>query len=295
LTELGIGVPLAINMSTRNLHDLTLPDRIERRLRDGDMPAQHLCIEIVESAAVEDASPTMDILSRLRLKGMEISIDDFGAGYSSLKLLLRMPFSEIKIDRSFVADLPTSPDAKLIVKSIIDLAANMGISCVAAGVGTEEVAGLLERLGVSNLQGDLIAHPMPVEAVAAWWAIWSQSDVAASRNQEQGPTPTPARGSCDDESVDASASPLPGKTSERAVRLPPRQLEVMRLLAEGCPIKEIARRLNLGVGTVKVHLSLAYSALGAHNRTEAIRRAGSTLLRPATEAGADKDRPRPNG
>src|ERR1700722_4256802 len=85
LEEVGIEVPLAINLSTRTLHDLSLPDRIERRRRAGGMPAGHLSIEITESAAFENATRSMDVLTRLRLKGMEISIDDFGTGYSSLK------------------------------------------------------------------------------------------------------------------------------------------------------------------------------------------------------------------
>jgi EAL domain-containing protein (putative c-di-GMP-specific phosphodiesterase class I) len=168
----GISVPLAVNMSTQNLHDLTVPDRLERRLREGGMPARNLCLEITETAAFKDASLTMDILSRVRLKGMQLSIDDFGTGYSSLKMLRQMPFSEIKIDRSFVSDATTSRDSRMIVKSIMDLAANMEMRCVAEGVETEETAALLEQLGACDMQGFLIAQPMPVEAVAAWLAKW---------------------------------------------------------------------------------------------------------------------------
>jgi len=99
LVELGTGVPIAVNISPQNLHDLTLPDRLEQKLRAGQMPPGHLCLEITESAVFKDVSRTMDILSRMRLKGMQLSIDDFGTGYSSLKMLRQMPFSEIKIDQ----------------------------------------------------------------------------------------------------------------------------------------------------------------------------------------------------
>jgi EAL domain-containing protein (putative c-di-GMP-specific phosphodiesterase class I)/ActR/RegA family two-component response regulator len=157
LAKLGISVPLAVNVSAQNLHALSLPDRLEQRLRAGGMPARHLCLEITETAAFENAAHTMDILSRMRLKGMELSIDDFGTGYSSLKMLRQMPFSEIKIDRSFVSDATTSRDSRAIVKSIIDLAANMDMACVAEGVETEAIADLLEQLGVRDLQGYLIA------------------------------------------------------------------------------------------------------------------------------------------
>ena len=138
------------------------------------MPARHLCLELTESAAFKNATSTMDILSRVRLKGMQLSIDDFGTGYSSLKMLRQMPFSEIKIDQSFVGDATTSRDSRAIVRSIIDLAANMDMACVAEGVETEETADLLEHLGVRDLQGYLIARPMPVAAVPTWLASWLQ-------------------------------------------------------------------------------------------------------------------------
>jgi EAL domain-containing protein (putative c-di-GMP-specific phosphodiesterase class I)/DNA-binding NarL/FixJ family response regulator len=282
LNELGINVSLAMNVSGRSLGDLTLPDRIEQRLRAGGMPPEHLIIEITEGVAYENPSRMMGTLSRLRLKGIRVSIDDFGTGYSSLKVLLQMPFSGIKIDRSFVSEMTSRRDARVIVKSIIDLAANMEIACVAEGVETEEAADLLEQLGVRDLQGYFIARPMPVEDVAAWMAKWTEVGPATPRGQDRGASHEPAKAH-DDEKADAPSAPSAAATGSDAVRLPPRQLEVMQLLAEGCSVKEIARRLNLGIGTVKVHLSLAYSALGAHNRIEAIRRAGAAILRPRSE------------
>jgi EAL domain-containing protein (putative c-di-GMP-specific phosphodiesterase class I) len=117
----------------------------------GGMPARHLCLELTESAVFKDAARSMEILSRVRLKGMQLSIDDFGTGYSSLKLLRQMPFSEIKIDRSLVNDVTTSRDSRAIVKSIIDLTANMEMGCVAEGVETEETAELLQQLGACDL------------------------------------------------------------------------------------------------------------------------------------------------
>jgi EAL domain-containing protein (putative c-di-GMP-specific phosphodiesterase class I) len=175
LAGFGVRVPLAVNISTQNLHDLTLPDRLEHQLRAGLMPAHNLCLEVTESAAFKDPALTMEILSRIRLKGMQLSIDDFGTGYSSLKILRQMPFSEIKIDRSFVSDLTTSGDSRAIVKSIIDLAANMEMGCVAEGIETEETADMLEHLGVCDLQGYLFARPMPVEAIPPWLAAWTSS------------------------------------------------------------------------------------------------------------------------
>jgi EAL domain-containing protein (putative c-di-GMP-specific phosphodiesterase class I)/DNA-binding NarL/FixJ family response regulator len=283
LVELGVVVPIAVNISAQNLRDRTLPDRLEQRLRAGGMPPGHLCLEVSETAAFTDAMLSMDILSRLQLKGICLSIDNFGTGYSSLKLLQQMPFSEIKIDRSFISDLAASRDSRAIVKSIIDLAANMEMGCVAEGVETQETADLLGRLGACDLQGFLIGRPMPIEAVPIWLKIWSRYETSAAQAQpdgsghemEGGRRPRdPAKRSFPDIEADA-------------VRLSPRQLDVMRLLSQGHSVKEIARRLNLGIGTVKVHLSLAYSALGVHNRVQAVRRAGPMLDRCGKEVRND--------
>ena len=172
LAACDIRVPIATNISPRNLHDLTLPDRLERQLRDAGMPPQHLCIEVTESAAFDNAPDTMDILTRMRLKGMQLAIDDFGTGFSSFKLLRQLPFSAIKIDKSFVTDLTISRDSRAIAKSIIELASNMEMESIAEGVESEQVASLLEELGVRSLQGFYIARPMPVEAVAPWLERW---------------------------------------------------------------------------------------------------------------------------
>jgi len=269
LAELGVSVPLSVNLSTRNLHDLSLPDRLGERLRAGSMPARHLCIEITETTAFKDAVRTMDILSRIRLKGMSLSIDDFGTGYSSLKLLRQMPFSELKIDRSFVSDLATSRDSRAIVKTIIDLAGNMGMDCVAEGVETEEIAELLEQMGVRDMQGFLIARPMPVEAVPAWLAIWLHGGPGTPG---EGPVHQPAS-----RPGDSAAATALAEVGGNAVRLSPRQLEVMQELSEGRSVKEIARRLGISVGTTKIHIALAYTALGARNRVEAVMRAEPCL------------------
>jgi EAL domain-containing protein (putative c-di-GMP-specific phosphodiesterase class I) len=182
LHKTGLTVPISVNVSTLNLHDLTLPDRVARRMEASLMPTACLCLEITETAASRDTGRMMDILTRMRLKGMELAIDDFGTGYSSLKVLRQLPFSEIKIDRSFVADMATSRDSRTIVKSIIDLAVNMEMRIVAEGVDSEDAAHLLEQMNVYALQGYLIARPMQVDAVAAWLAAWTQST---------SPTPVP--------------------------------------------------------------------------------------------------------
>jgi EAL domain-containing protein (putative c-di-GMP-specific phosphodiesterase class I)/FixJ family two-component response regulator len=187
LAAFGISVPLSINLSAQNLHDLTLPDFLEACLPAGGMPASHLHIEITETTAFGNPSHTMDVLSRLRLKGMSLSIDDFGTGYASLKALRQMPFSEIKIDRSFVSDITTSRDSRAIVKSIADLASNMEMDCVAEGVESEETADLLEQIGIASIQGYLIAKPMATSEIPAWFASWMQAGAGAAAVPDRSP------------------------------------------------------------------------------------------------------------
>jgi EAL domain-containing protein (putative c-di-GMP-specific phosphodiesterase class I)/DNA-binding CsgD family transcriptional regulator len=271
LRELEVDVPITVNVSTLNLHDITLPDRLARRLAAAGMPAEQLCLEITETAASRDTARMMDILTRARLKGFQLAIDDFGTGYSSLKALRQLPFSVIKIDRSFVTDMTTSPDSRAIVKSIIGLAANMNMSTIAEGVETEETAELLEYMGVDALQGYLIARPLPVEAIASWRALWVAGGDADS---------TPAAASEWNDAVEpghdrtTATDLLPAVALGDPRHLSVRQTEVMQLLTEGYSVKEISRRLGLSIGAVTIQLSQAYSVLGARDRTEAIIRAG---------------------
>src|SRR5258708_30088741 len=133
LTDTGLAVPIAVNISGKNLRDIQFPDRIQEVLAQLGLPSSAISLELTETAAFVDPLRTLDILSRLRIKGFALAIDDFGTGYSSLKLLRQLPFSTIKVDRSFVADMTRAHDSYSIVKSVIDLAHNMGLSTVADG------------------------------------------------------------------------------------------------------------------------------------------------------------------
>jgi EAL domain-containing protein (putative c-di-GMP-specific phosphodiesterase class I) len=168
LRDDGLVAPIAVNVSGQNLNDVSFADRIYERLQEAKVPAGQFCLELTETAAALDPAKTMDILARLRLKGIHLALDDFGTGYSSLKQLRQLPFSALKIDRSFITDLATSRDSLVIVKSIIDLARNLELETVAEGVETEEVAACLSTLGVTALQGYLIARPLPSAQLAGW-------------------------------------------------------------------------------------------------------------------------------
>jgi DNA-binding CsgD family transcriptional regulator len=192
--------------------------------------------------------------------------------------------------------MAASRHCRSIVKSIIDLAGELHLNCTAGGVDSEELASELEGMGIGGLQGNLICSPRPVEAIPAWLAVWN-SPVSAPPEVSAQPISAPqlsyiAKSTAvmtrDGEGPSIENARVAGPA---AVHLPPRQLQVMRSLAEGQSVKEIANRLGLGVGTVKVHVSLAYLALGARNRVEAIRRAGPLLDIPGEQISGYRWRP----
>ena len=125
-------------------------------------------LEITESAVVADPRRTEAVLERLSEMSVRLSVDDFGTGYSSLTYLTRLPIDEIKIDRSFVTNMSSSPGNEVIVRSTIDLARNLGHQVVAEGVETAEVLKRLEALGCHLAQGYYVSRPLPIDELDAW-------------------------------------------------------------------------------------------------------------------------------
>ena len=164
----GLRLPVAVNLSTRNLLDPEFPDQVEAMLRQWEVDPGMLRFELTESTMIADPVRTRDVLERLSALGIQLSIDDFGTGYSSLAYLKRLPVSEIKIDRSFVMDMHASEDSATIVRSIIDLGGNLGLSVVAEGVETKEIWDDLQALGCPLAQGYHLSRPMPADALTEW-------------------------------------------------------------------------------------------------------------------------------
>ena len=131
------------------------------------MPAERLTLELTESAT-QKAIRLMDTISRLRLKGIGISLDDFGTGYGSLIHLRSLPFTELKIDRSFVLDLEISRDSRAITRALIGLAHELGLSVTAEGVEEEKTLRTLAAFGCDHAQGFFIARPLAAEVIPAW-------------------------------------------------------------------------------------------------------------------------------
>jgi diguanylate cyclase (GGDEF)-like protein/PAS domain S-box-containing protein len=163
----GHDLSVAVNLSTRNLLDVELCRDVARLLAETGVPARHLVLEITESALIADPLNVRGVLDELAAMGVELSIDDFGTGYSSLSYLKRLPIHEIKIDRSFVLNLPSSEEDAIIVRSTIDLANNLGLRVVAEGVETAEVLGYLRATGCDVAQGYHLGRPVPAEELTA--------------------------------------------------------------------------------------------------------------------------------
>ena len=158
-------MPVAVNLSTRCLLDADLPEMVQRLLAEHRVPAALLRLEVTESAVMGDAARCMEVLQRLHDLGVRLSIDDFGTGYSSMAYLRRLPVDELKIDRSFVLGMCTTPQDAVLVRTAIDLGHNLGLTVVAEGVEGAEHVDALRVLGCDIAQGYHFARPMRRRAV----------------------------------------------------------------------------------------------------------------------------------
>ena len=178
---------LRINLSAALLTDVDFPDRLGTALSQYDIPGDSLTIEVNETSMLDEHPETFDILTRLRLKGVRLAIDDFGIGYSSLTQLFRMPFSEMKIDKSLIASAVESAEGRVAVEALIDLAHKLGLEVCAEGVENAESLEFLSDAHCDAAQGYLVSPPIRArqiaEVVRAWasrYAELSSSDAAWS-------------------------------------------------------------------------------------------------------------------
>ena len=168
----GIDTSIAFNISALSLDRLDFPDLVERMCRALGVPTERLVLELTEGAT-QPLIKLMDTLTRFRIKGIGLAIDDFGVGYSTLMQLRQLPFTELKIDRFFINDADTSPDSALIVKCIVELAHGLGLTCTAEGVETRAQLALLCDLKCDVAQGYLIAQPLDPSALHTWIGEWA--------------------------------------------------------------------------------------------------------------------------
>jgi EAL domain-containing protein (putative c-di-GMP-specific phosphodiesterase class I) len=166
----GLEVDISINLSATDLYDAEVPDLISQALSTWDVSPQRLCLEITETSMIEDVAgdSVSAVLGRLRQLGLSLSIDDFGTGFSGMSRLKSLAVQEVKIDRSFVIDLPTSSRDREIAASIIDLSHRLGVEVTAEGVENAHTATLLAEMGCDHIQGFLYSKALPVDHFVAW-------------------------------------------------------------------------------------------------------------------------------
>jgi EAL domain-containing protein (putative c-di-GMP-specific phosphodiesterase class I)/CheY-like chemotaxis protein len=173
----GLDIGVSVNLSAQTLRQLDLPDRIAEATAAAGLSPSRITLEITESKVTDDVDSLLDITTRLRLKGFLLAIDDFGTGFSSLTQLRRLPFTELKLDRTFVSGAATDGDARSLLESSVNLAKRLQLKTVAEGIETEEEWNLLVWMGVDLGQGYYMARPMPAEKLLPWHAGW-QTQVA---------------------------------------------------------------------------------------------------------------------
>lgn len=173
LAEAGFPLSVAVNLSANWLSDRQIPDFIQASVHATGLKVDKVILEITKTGATTDLTETLDILTRLHLKGFKLSVDDFGIGYSSLEQLQRIPFSEIKLDRTFIREaFAGNATARTILSSSMEMAAKLNLTTVAKGIETQEDFDLVKALGCDQVQGWFIAKPMRFNELIDWLRIW---------------------------------------------------------------------------------------------------------------------------
>jgi EAL domain-containing protein (putative c-di-GMP-specific phosphodiesterase class I) len=166
--DAGAPIHVAVNVSAKSLLEETLPSKVQTLLDKWNIDPRFLKIEITESSIMADPAHALAIMSMLQSMGVRLSVDDFGTGYSSLTHLRELPIDEIKIDKAFVLGMLTSDADTAIVRTVIDLAHNLGKQVCAEGVEDAETLRRLEEMGCDLAQGYFISRAVPAAALMAW-------------------------------------------------------------------------------------------------------------------------------
>ena len=159
---------ISINLSANSLQDLDLANWLEKMCDQAGIKKELVVLEITETAALGDQLLALDIFTRLRMKGFGVWIDDFGVGNSSLRVLARLPFSGIQLDKSFAMTATTSQESRIIIKSTVELSHSLGLLVIAEGVEDRETLDFLQEIGCDHAQGYYISRPMSGSTAADW-------------------------------------------------------------------------------------------------------------------------------
>jgi EAL domain-containing protein (putative c-di-GMP-specific phosphodiesterase class I) len=168
-THDGLRPRMAVNVSMADLTQLDFPELVSDALDRHGLQPEDLVIEVTERQLMKDVRATLDVLARLRLRGVGLSIDDFGTGHASLAQLRDLPVDELKVDRGFVHGARQHATLRAILSASVDMAHALNLHVVAEGVEDAVDWGLVQEMGVWAVQGWFVARPMPGNALPSWW------------------------------------------------------------------------------------------------------------------------------
>lgn len=172
----GFEIGMAVNISAIDLVDMKLPTYVAELMSEFDVDNSMLTLEVTESAVMSDPESALKALNTLRRMGITLSIDDFGTGYSSMAQLKKMPVDELKIDKAFVLDLAKSEDDKIMVRTLMSLAHNLGLKTVAEGVEDGDTLKFLQEVGCTKAQGFYMSRPLPADKFSEWFASFDANE-----------------------------------------------------------------------------------------------------------------------
>jgi EAL domain-containing protein (putative c-di-GMP-specific phosphodiesterase class I)/CheY-like chemotaxis protein len=173
----GLPWKVSLNLGMEDFVDSALPEKLAALVAQHGLPPNSLTVELTESSATQNETRLLEILARIRLKDIDLAIDDFGTSYSSMERLALIPFTSLKIDMRFISEITTSSTARIIVESAIKLAKRLKLNTVAEGIETEDQLEILKKLGCDRGQGWLFARAMEFQAAVDWVEMNGRTDI----------------------------------------------------------------------------------------------------------------------
>jgi EAL domain-containing protein (putative c-di-GMP-specific phosphodiesterase class I)/FixJ family two-component response regulator len=172
-TAAGMPIGVAVNLSVSSLYRLDLPELVMALVAEHGLTAQQVTLEVTESGLMTDITTPFEVISRLAMKGIRLSIDDFGTGYSTIQQLVRLPFTEFKVDMSFVRGAQENERVRIVLDSTVEMARKLSLSVVAEGIETKENWHMLAAMRCDLAQGFFIGKPMPGLEIPSWASNWA--------------------------------------------------------------------------------------------------------------------------
>jgi EAL domain-containing protein (putative c-di-GMP-specific phosphodiesterase class I) len=180
----GIDLKIAINVTAEEMEDTSFPDRLSAVSKAHGLPLTNVVLELGESHLMDNMHLTLDTLIRLRLKNVTLSVDDFGTGNSNLGKIKRASFSQLKIDRSFIQEGIKDKDGRIILEASILMGKKLGLTVITEGIETFEEWAMVAALGADEVQGYLVAKPMPADQILEWIDHWTSMSNQMNRRSK---------------------------------------------------------------------------------------------------------------